>query len=406
MRVGAEVELQLPGSRSPRAQTRAAEAVSSTGRVRVAYLIGSASIGGTERHLLELLRGLDRSRFEPLVVCINPGGALREPLGALDVPVLDLGIEQSYSLHGLFRLLKLVGELRRRRIQIFHAYHFHGNLYASLAAPLAGVPVLFVSERGKGYRGWHRRLARRYYGWKSRRILVNCDALRGYVRESGPFESKTLLIPNGVDRDKLQTRGVARETRARLGIPESAKVIGSVGRLQPVKGHRYLVDAFVLLASTCPDAYLLLVGGGPEEEGLSKHVEEADLTGRVRFVGFQTDVQPYMEAIDYFVLPSLSEAHSMALLEATAMGKPVVATAVGGNPETVQAGVTGLLVPPGSSEELRDALLRLLTEPGLAERLGRAALDFSARYDLRDMVQRYALLYSEFAGSPSSGGEA
>jgi len=388
------------------ARTQEARALVSTGPVRVAYLIGSASIGGTERHLLALLRSLDRDRFEPLVICINPGGALRGALTTLGVPVLDLGMERSYSIGGLFRLLRLVRELRRRRVQILHAYQFHGNLYASLVAPLAGAPILFVSERGKRYGSWHQRLARRYYSRRAQRILVNCDALRPYVCESGPFESKTLLIPNGVDRDKLQTRGVARQTRARLGIPESASVIGSVGRLQPVKGHRYLVDAFVLLASTCPDAYLLLVGGGPEEEGLSKRIEEAGLASRVRFVGFQTDVQPYMEAIDYFVMPSLSEAHSMALLEATAMGKPVVATAVGGNPDTVQAGVTGLLVPPGSAEDLRDALLRLLTEPGLSERLGRAALDFSARYDLRDMVQRYALLYSEFAGSSSSGGEA
>jgi glycosyltransferase involved in cell wall biosynthesis len=373
----------------------------------VAYLIGSASIGGTERHLLELLRGLDRGRFDPLVVCIHSGGALREPLAALGVPVFDLGLDQSYSLRGLTRLLGLVRELRRRRIQILHAYHFHGNLYASLVAPLARVQTLLVSERGKTWSEWHRRLARRYYGSMAYRILVNCDALRDYVQESGPFAGKTLMIPNGVDLQKLRSGGDGRRVRAALGIPETAPLIGSIGRLQPVKGHRYLVEAFVPVAARCPDAHLMLVGGGPEEEALSRRVEEAGLGDRVRFVGFQTDAQPYLAAIDYFVLPSVSEAHSMALLEAVAMGKPVVATAVGGNRETIQAEVNGLLVPPGSPDGLRDALLRLLTEPGLAERLGHGALESSARYDLRDMVGRYALLYSEAAaGNAGLGGEA
>lgn len=389
------------------ARTREATDAAAAAPLRVAYLIGSASIGGTERHLLELLRGLDRSRFEPLVVCIHPGGALREPLAALGVPVFDLGLEQSYSFRGLTRLLGLVGELRRRRIQIFHAYHFHGNLYASLVAPFAGVPTLLVSERGKAWTGWHRRLARRYYGSRAYRILVNCDALRGYVEESGPFASKILTIPNGVDLQKLRAGGDGRRVRAALGIPEAARLVGSIGRLQPVKGHRYLVEAFIPVAARCAEAYLLLVGGGPEEEALSRRVEEAGLNDRVRFVGFQTDVQPYLQAIDYFVLPSVSEAHSMALLEAVAMGKPVVATAVGGNRETIQTEVNGLLVPPGSPEALRDALLRLLTEPGLAERLARGAVETSARYDLRDMVGRYALLYNEAAaGNAGRGGEA
>jgi glycosyltransferase involved in cell wall biosynthesis len=381
--------------------------MAATGPVRVAYLIGSASIGGTERHLLELLRELDRRRFDPLVICINPGGALREALRALNVTILDLGMRRSYSVLGMSRLLRLVLELRRRRVQILHAYQFHGNLYASLVAPLAGVRTLLVSERGKGYGGWHRRLARRFYCWRAHRILVNCDALRTYVRESGPFEGKILTIPNGVDREKLRAGGGGRETRSRLGIPDSARLIGSVGRLQPVKGHRHLVDAFVPVAAACPEAYLLLVGGGPEEAALRERMAEATLDHRVRFIGFQTDVQPYLGAIDLFVLPSLSEAHSMALLEAVAMGKPVIATAVGGNGETVQTEVNGLLVPPGSPEALRDALLRLLTEPGLAERLGRGALESSARYDLRDMVGRYELLYSEVAaGDAGRGGQA
>jgi glycosyltransferase involved in cell wall biosynthesis len=226
------------------------------------------------------------------------------------------------------------------------------------------------------------------------------------VQESGPFADKILTIPNGVDVQKLRSGGSGRRVRADLGIPEDAPLIGSIGRLQPVKGHRYLVEAFVQVAARHPDAYLMLVGGGPEEESVSRRVEEAGLKDRVRFVGFQADTQPYLQAIDYFVLPSLSEAHSMALLEAVAVGKPVIATAVGGNRETVQTELNGLLVPPGSPEGLRDALLRLLTEPGLAERLGRGALESSDRYDLRDMVGRYALLYSEAAGYAGPGGEA
>jgi len=371
----------------------------------VAYLIGMTEVGGTEKHLLELLRGIDRVRFEPIVICILPGGSLRGAFSALSVPVIDLALRKSYSFAGIGKLLKLARELRNRRIDVLHAYQFHGSLYACLVAPLCGSPKLLVSERGKRYRGWHRRLARTFFYRRAERILINCEALRDYVRECCPSDAKIMTIPNGVDCGLFRPNGSGGKVRAHLNLPALAPVIGSVGRLQEVKGHRYLVEAFVDVARTHPEAHLLLVGGGPGEKELRSRLRDARLEDRAHFVGDQADVRPYLEAMDFFVLPSLSEAHSMALLEAMAMGKPVLATSIGGNRETVQTEVTGLLVPPASAEALGGALLRLMSEPRLASRLGHEARRAAARYDWKEMVRRYENLYGELEADPPRAGD-
>jgi glycosyltransferase involved in cell wall biosynthesis len=362
-------------------------------------MIGGALIGGggTERHLLEFLRRIDRRRFTPLMVFIRAGEQLRREFEAVGVPVLDLALERSYTPSGMMRLVRGARELRKRGVSVLHAYSFHANLYGSVIALMAGIPHLLVSERGRAYAEWHRRLARRFYYHRADRVLVNCESLRDFVRECEHREEKIQTIPNGVDLDLVRPTGARAHVRSELGIPPSANLIGCVGRMRTVKGQRYLIEAFSSLASAFPEARLLLVGGGPDEPEHRQAVVRAGLEGRVHFVGYQDDVRPYLEAMDIFVLPSLSEAHSMALLEAMAMGKAVVATAVGGNRETVRPGVSGLLVAAGSSHGIGDALVRLLTEPELAARLGCEAERAATRFDVREMVRSYESLYLSLA---------
>ena len=383
----------------------AEERVAPNAPLRLAYLIGGPVHGGTERHLLELLRGIDRTRFDPTVVFINPQGALRQAFQALEVPILDLNLDKSFSPRGIARLLGLAREFKKRKMAILHAYQFHGNLYASLVAPFCDGSRLLVSERGKRYGSWHRRLARRYYYRRADRILINCEALREYVKECCSRNDKLLTIPNGIDRGRFLPDGSGKQVKDDLKLPHSARIIGSVGRLLAVKGHRFLVDAFISLAESRPEVFLLIAGGGPEEAELTMKLGKACLQNRVRFVGYQFDVRPYLEAMDYFVLPSLSEAHSMALLEAMSMGKPVIATSVGGNRETVSEKTTGLLVPPASADAIRNALLVLMNDPGLAAQLGGQAQRAAARYDLKEMVKRHEDLYLDLVeGAPGRGG--
>jgi glycosyltransferase involved in cell wall biosynthesis len=246
-----------------------------------------------------------------------------------------------------------------------------------------------------------RRIIRRIAYAAADAVFTVTEELRDYhARQAWISAARIRVLPNGVDTSRFARRSGAREEfRGRLGLSPESVVLGSVGRMVPIKDHKTLLQAAEPLIGRGLPVQLLLVGSGPE---LSKHQEfvraSPILSGRTRFVGSTAEVPSLLSAMDVFVLPSLSEGMSNTILEAMASSLPVVATNVGGNPELVEDERSGLLFQPGDVTGLKDRLERLVRDPGARQELGESARKRAVHhFSLERMILRYRDLYLELA---------
>lgn len=346
--------------------------------MKILHLITELSTGGAQMALWRLLKGLDRERFRPVVACLyNGDGMVAGRIRELGIPVIDLGMTAKWRLDALERLYRL---LRRERPCILHTWMFHVTIPGRLLGRLAGVPVIISAERTMGQESE----ARYWLNWLTAplgdRVICVSERVADFSAEHiGLSPARLVVIPNGIEL--LPQPAVDKAAVwAELGRPRPEMVIGTVGRLEPVKGFPYLLEALAQLAPAYPAVHLLIVGDGPERTALEAQAHRLGLGERVIFAGHRTDVPLLMGGMDLFVLPSIWEGMPNVVLEAMAAGLPVVATAVGGTPEIVVEGETGLLVPPRDPAALAEAMERLLADPALRLQMGRAG---------RDRVQQY-----------------
>jgi glycosyltransferase involved in cell wall biosynthesis len=365
--------------------------------IRVMYVVDHLKIGGAQTHLLELLSRLDRGRFFPMVCALKTDGELRGRLDAMGVPVHDGGLGATLKgwsgVHALWTLSRL---LRRERVRVAHSYLFHPNILAPIAARVAGVPVVVVSKRSlDAYPNPLRRWAVKLGNALADRVTVNAEAVGRFVRsEERCRPRKMVLIPNGVSDEILDARADRAETRRRLNLPPDGPVVGVVSRLAWKKGVRYLLEAALRVLEAVPAATFLVAGDGPLRAELEAQSQAAGLGERVWFLGTRDDAVELFSVFDVFVLPSVIEGMSNALLEAMARGVPVVATQVGGNSEVVVDGETGFLVPAADPDRMATAITKLLQAPELAHEMGAAGKRrIVEHYGIDVMVRRIEALY-------------
>ena len=341
--------------------------------IRVAYVIDHLHVGGAQRHLLEVVRGLDRDRYAPeMWTAASDPGDLGPVFERCGVPVRTFGIDTSMMRPRTFSAVHRVArDLRLRRVQIVHGYLFEGNFLAALVGRLARLPVTLVSKRSLDR---YDRVDRRVAAWLSNvlanRVLVNAAAVRDLVAEhEWCAPERITLIPNGV---ALPTAG---DTAADAESPDprgSGPLVGMVGRLNWKKGYEYALEAAAHLHRRIPDLRFDIVGDGSLRPALEDAARAAGLGDTVRFLGQRRDVPALMRRFDCFVLSSVIEGMPNVLLEAMALRRPVVTTSAGGSAEIVADGESGLVVPPRDGVALADAVERVLTDPGLAQRLATA----------------------------------
>jgi glycosyltransferase involved in cell wall biosynthesis len=367
-------------------------------RIQILFLIDKLTMAGAQNHVFQLATEIDRRRFAPRVCCLTSGGPLADRLRERDVPVSVLGIERIYDGAAARAMAGFVRRLRRERIQVLHTFLVSANVFGTVAGRLARVPVVVTSRRDTGFSRSPR--LRTVEEWLinplADQVVAVSEAAAAVARAERALAAKVVTIPNGVRlRDDPETPSARERYRRELGVADGERLVGIVANLTPVKGHADLLAAAARVVAQAPDVRFVLVGDGPLRGELEAQARSLGIADRVVMTGQRGDVRDLLGALDVAVLSSHTEGMSNVVLEYMAAGLPVVATAVGGNPEVIEDGRTGRLVPPRDAPAMAGALLALLTDRAAAARLGQAAQRHIREHlTLERMVQRHEELYT------------
>lgn len=375
-------------------------------RSLVVHVLHRFAIGGLENGLVNLLNRLPAERYRHAVVAMTDITSFRERVQREDVQYIALHKPAGHAVQLYPQLYRL---FRRLRPAIVHTRNL-AALEAAVPAALAGVPVRVHSEHGRdvmdldGSNSRYRWIRRLYSPCVHRYVALSQDLERYLIEDVGISPWRVAQIYNGVDTRRFAPTGTGRAPIE--GSPFNDPdlwVCGTVGRMQAVKDPLTLVRAFIQLLISVPGAdarmRLIVVGDGPLRGEAEALLRDAGASGHVWFTGERADVPALLRGMDCFVLPSLAEGISNTILEAMACGLPVIATAVGGNPELVQDQITGTLVPPANVEALAAALNGYYALPELSRVQGEAGRGrVERRFSLDYMVQRYDSLYKSLLG--------
>jgi glycosyltransferase involved in cell wall biosynthesis len=387
-------------------------------------------IGGAQEVVRTLVKYLASDRCSP-IVCTFQDGPLRQEIEQLGIPI-EILPQRKHSVAALplflldmVRIWKALAALvRKYDIDVIQTHLLTSLDYLVLVlrytTPVRAVYWTFHSfqfeldrdqlTRLRWLFGPKRAAHRLLYRWAASLvdgyIAISEQVGQALVDVIGPIGHKVKVIPNGVDVDRYKSRpadprpaGPQRNdprhaVRAELGLDDGARLIAMVGTLKQVKGHRFMIEAMATLAPQYPDLHLLLAGDGELRAQLEAQVADAALGERVHFLGSRSDVVDLLAASDLFVLPSLWEGLSMALLEAMATGLPIVASQVSGTVQAIVPGQHGLLIPPGDTQAIVDGIRQVLSDPDRARAMGAAAqervvAEFSASKQADDHLDLY-----------------
>ena len=346
--------------------------------LRVMFIITCMPVGGAERLLLDIVRRMDRRIFAPELCCLKYLGPLGEVL-AREIPAFAGLLKHKYDFRVLPRLYRL---LRERRIDAVITVGTGGDkmFWGRLAAYLAGVPVVASALHSTGLPDRVEFLNRLLTPLTDAFIAVSPLHARYIIEHEGCAANRTWTIPNGIDTERFSLRPADPRLRASLGLQPEHRVVALVAALRPEKNHELLLQAAPIILAELPQTRFLIVGDGPRRAELHRLARRFGVDHAVIFTGNRDDIPDVLACADVAVLCSHMEANPLALLEALACEKPVVATAVGSVPLHVRDGVTGFLVAPGDARALAAKCLALLLDPELARRMGRAGRQHVLRH--------------------------
>lgn len=369
-------------------------------RPRLLLFIDSLDVGGAERQVVDLAVALRRKGYEVTVACSVAGdlSGVLEKAGIPTRPLLDRLVKRRLSLAYAWRLRRL---LRRERFDLVHA-HVYASTAAAAIATLGTSPPLVITEHTEA--SWQDWRARRVNRWVYRRakhiMAVSIPIRRRLIERDGVPPGLITVVPNAV------VPAPEVHPDAPLALPaglHERPLVGVVARLQLEKGVANFLKAAARVAPLFPEAHFVIAGDGPLRQELVALTEDLGLRSRVHFLGFRSDASVLMRSLDVLVVPSLTEGSPLVTLEAMAAGVPVVASAVGGIPDQVRHDKEGLLIPPGDTDALGDALLDLLRDPARARRLGEAGRRrATSEFSHANMVWRIEDVYRAVLGWPAA----
>ncbi|MGP1675141.1 MAG: glycosyltransferase [Candidatus Limnocylindrales bacterium] len=373
--------------------------VAGVDRIRVVEILATGTNGGAQEHLYGLLSRIDTSRFDVSVVSLSPGSAVRKLQRAgFDVLVIDEP-DDAIAVGALAAYLSEV------RADVIHNHMYRAETVGTRAAiALAEVgqrrPYVVSTVHSSRIRSTEDREHLRDLTPHMDQLIAVSNAIEHKLVDEERIQTPVRLIYNGVDLSRYDEQEACCTLPEEYGMEAGSQIVGVVARLEPEKGHPTLLEAWPQVLRSVPDAYLLIVGEGSRREALEAQARELRIAHRVVFTGRRDDVPAVTAALDVAVLPSYREAQGLSILEAMALSRPVVASNVGGIPEMITDGVTGLLVPPHDAESLAVALVRLLQDHPYADTLGRAGHDMvHDRFCIQLMVNAVQEIYEEGAAA-------
>ncbi len=374
------VRLPLPASRD---------------RIRVVELLATGTSGGAQEHVFNIVSRLDRSRYDVSVLSLGNGAAIRRLERAhIDVCVLD-------DLDDAAAIQAVAAHLASVKADVVHNHMYRAEVVGTQAAwALAAAgkhrPYIVGTVHSSRIRSDEDRELLRQLTPKMDHLISVSRAIERKLDEEGRVGAPISLIYNGVDLTRYSEPDICGTLHSEYPISPDSPIVGVVARLEPEKGHPTLLEAWPAVIAAVPKAHLLIVGEGSQREALEAQVKALGIGKSVTFTGRRDDVPAVTAALDVAVLPSYREAQGLSILEAMALSRPVVASAVGGIPEMIEHGRTGLLVPPREPAALAAAIVRLLTDHPYADTLAKAAQNLvHDRFCVELMVRAIETIYDE-----------
>ena len=374
---------------SPGATPDASAAVARPRRC-VMQVTWSLVAGGAETYALTIASGLDSARYRSVMCGVDQGGALEGEITRRGIPWTVMNRRPGIDWPLMWRMFKL---FRREKVDVIHTHHFNQLFYSLIPARLQGIRIIHTEHSVEVYKRPHLRLALKMMSLLCYRVTaIGSDGQQVLSKRVGISHRRLRVIRAAVDLSRFQIN--AAVARQQLGLRPEHQVVTIVARLYPEKNHQLLLAAFQQVAAKLPDARLLIVGDGIEQQSITSRIAALGLQQQVQMLGVRSDVPLILAASDLSVLCSNREGLPIAVLEAMAASRPVVATRVGDLPLVVNDGETGLLVDAGDVKALADAIMSLLCDRTRARQLGQQGRQLvESQYSLSGMLRGHAELY-------------
>jgi len=385
-------------------------------RIKVIHVITRFDKGGAAENTFLTVKGLDKNRYEVILI---RGLSHESNMGTSETSAVESSLEEAgrngvriLTIPELVRridpfndfktVLKLIRIFREERPHIVHTHTSKSGILGRWAALVAGVPVIIHTPHGHVFWGYFNEWKTKIFVFLERLTAKITDRIitltkqekNDHVRYHIAHENKFTVVHSGVELSRFShVRVDVAEMKTRLGIPERTFVVGTVGRLTAIKGHKYLIEAARKILQKIPDTAFVFLGDGELTNELKMQAASAGISDKVIFLGWRSDVAEVMSTFDLFILPSLNEGMGKVLVEAMAMGKPIIASDVGGISDLVTDGKNGLLVPPMNSDALANGIEALVKNHQTRMTMGEEGKKLSQEYDVSSMISKIDGLY-------------
>jgi glycosyltransferase involved in cell wall biosynthesis len=377
-------------------------------KIKILYLIECLfGFGGTEKHLFQLVTRLNRDKFECIVCPIQFGPEMVNVFREAGVNVVPLPFERIYGFSAATQALKLFRLLKQQKVDVLQSFNVDSDIYGAVVAKLAGTPIIISSRRDLGaYRKEHHQRVTKITNRHVSHFIAVCGAVAETISKMDGIASERIsTIYNGIDLadlSQIDDRTV-KELRSKFNITSKSFVIGNVAHFRPEKGHQVFFEAIRKVKSKIPELRVLNIGDGDSLPDFQREINEDGLAGNVFFTGYVEKVLDYLSVMDISCLTPISnEGFSNALLEHMAMGKAIIATAVGGNREAIVNGESGIIIPPNDVDALAKAILELHGNAKRRAEMGQnAKTRVQSHFGIDKMISQMEKLYCDLANRNS-----
>jgi glycosyltransferase involved in cell wall biosynthesis len=363
-------------------------------RIKVLHLVTSLEVGGAQHNMLQGLPRLDPEKYEHVICSIMDRMQMAEQFRKVGIEVYSLGLKRKTDLAVALRLRSF---LRQLRPDVMHTYLLHGNVLGRIVGRLTGVPSIISSELTIGQARIWGRIATKLTNPLTDAVEVNSvTGGEAAIKDLGVPRAKLEVVLPGLDLGEFESTVDRDSVRADLGVSSDKHLVLYIGRLRPVKGVKYGIEAFSKALSQNPGLHMALAGEGAQREELQALVGTLGISDNVSFLGVRNDLPKLLAAADSVLMPSLTEGFPRVAVEAMAASKPVIATEVGGVPEAITHGESGILVQPRDIDSMSVALLSLVDDDELRGRLSTAARKhIQNNFSVEKYVARLDQIYSK-----------